>query len=111
MKFLRNLFGKKQPVATPSSIQPTKQMQPAQEIVYPEEKDSDIKDLIIKRGLRPLGNKKRLTHTTEEDDYDVRLLLFRDKASAETYYDQFISYAKNNPPPFVIWNGSVHRIP
>ena len=40
------------------SSQPTKQIQPAQEIVYPEKKDNDIKDLIIKRGLHSLGNKK-----------------------------------------------------
>jgi hypothetical protein len=56
------------------------------------------------RGLRPLGNKKRLTHTTDEvsHGYDVRLLLFRDKGSAEKYYDLFTGYARNNPPPFLI---------
>ena len=56
------------------------------------------------KGLRPLGNKKRLTHTTDEVNfgYDVRLLLFRDKESAEKYYDLFDSYAANNPPPYLI---------
>lgn len=52
------------------------------------------------RGLRPLGNKKRLTHTDE--DYDVRLLLFRDRQRAEQYYDLFIGYAGRNPPPYLI---------
>jgi hypothetical protein len=60
------------------------------------------KKLSYTKGLRPLGNKKRLTHTTGEDRYDVRLLLFRDKGSAEKYYDLFIGYARNNPPPFLI---------
>lgn len=56
------------------------------------------------RGLRPLGNKKRLTHTTDEvsHGYDVRLLLFRDKGSAEKYYNLFTGYARSNPPPFLI---------
>lgn len=55
-------------------------------------------------GLRPLGNRKRLTQTNEEKSfgYDVRLLLFRDKNSAERYYCSFLDHAKKNPPPFLI---------
>ncbi|MBN2117356.1 MAG: hypothetical protein JW730_12330 [Anaerolineales bacterium] len=58
----------------------------------------------ITRGLRPLGNRKRLTQTDEEKSYgyDVRLLLFRDKDSAERYYHAFLDHARKNPPPFVI---------
>jgi hypothetical protein len=54
------------------------------------------------RELRPLGNRRRLAHTAGEDDYDVRLLLFRDGGSAKRYYDLFTSYARENPPPFLI---------
>ena len=67
----------------------------------PEEKDG-IDEIIIRNKLRPLGNKKRLTHTTEEDDYDARLLLFNNKETAEKYYNLFIDYAKEHRPPFLI---------
>jgi hypothetical protein len=58
----------------------------------------------ITRGLRPLGNRKRLAQIDEEksDGYDVRLLLFRDKDSAERYYRAFLDLARKNPPPFLI---------
>jgi ankyrin repeat protein len=56
------------------------------------------------RGLRPLGNRNRLTQTTPEvsHGYDVRLLLFRDRGSAEKYYDLFVDHARVDPPPFLI---------
>lgn len=55
-------------------------------------------------GLRPLGNKKRLTYTTDEVSYgiDVGLLLFYNREKAERYYDLFTGYAKKNPPPYLI---------
>jgi hypothetical protein len=58
----------------------------------------------ITQGLRPLGNRQRLTQIDEEKSYgyDVRLLLFRDKDSAERYYNAFLDQARKNPPPFVI---------
>jgi len=59
-----------------------------------------IQELISEKGLRPLGNKKRLTQT--DDQYNVRLFLFAGKNDSETYYKEFINYAEKNPPPFCI---------
>ena len=59
-----------------------------------------IKEIITSKGLRPLGNRKRLTHT--DDQYNVRLFLFADKKDSEKYYRAFINYAEKNPPPFCI---------
>jgi hypothetical protein len=60
----------------------------------------EIQEIIATKGLRPLGNKQRLTHT--DDEYNVRLFLFANKSDAEIYYQEFISYADKNPPPFPI---------
>lgn len=60
----------------------------------------EIQRIIADEGLRPLGNKQRLTHT--DDQYNVRLFLFGDKSDAETYYQMFIDYAEIFPPPFPI---------
>jgi hypothetical protein len=49
-----------------------------------------------------LGNKKRLTQCEGEDAYNAYFLLFRDKDSAERYYNAFISYGRKNPPPYLI---------
>jgi ankyrin repeat protein len=57
---------------------------------------------LLTGGLRPLGNKKRLTQAGGENSYDVRLILFRDRTSAEEYYDLLIGHARRTPPPFVI---------
>jgi parallel beta-helix repeat protein len=59
-------------------------------------------NLPLTHGLRPLGNKGRLTHTPGEDDYNVRLLLFQDRPSAEKYYQLLTSYARSTPPPYLI---------
>lgn len=61
----------------------------------------DTKSLISQRGLRPVGNKKRLLYT-EGEVCNASMQLFRDKAHAERYYSAFIDYARKNPPPFVI---------
>jgi hypothetical protein len=59
-----------------------------------------IQDIIIRKGLRPLGNKNRLGYNGK-DCLDYRAQ-FRDKASAERYYEAFIQYSINNPPPILI---------
>ncbi len=59
-----------------------------------------IQKLISEKGLRPLGNKRRLTQT--DDEYNVRLFLFAAKRDSEKYYNEFIDYAEENPPPFCI---------
>ncbi len=65
-----------------------------------KETQKTIRSIIDSKGLRPLGNKKRLTQT--DDQYDVRLFLFSNKHDSEKYYRTFIDYAENNPPPFCI---------
>lgn len=60
----------------------------------------EVQKIIKNKGLRPLGNKKRLTHT--DNQYNVRLLLFADKNDSETYYKEFIKYAEKHPPAFCI---------
>ena len=69
-----------------------------------------VQELISKKGLRPLGNKKRLTQT--DDEYNVRLFLFADKNDSETYYKEFINYSEKNPPPFCIeiMHAKIHTI-
>ena len=67
-----------------------------------EKQEQTTAALNYTQGLRPLGNKKRLTHTADQDSYDVTLLLFRDKESAEKYYELFTDYTRNNPSPFLI---------
>jgi hypothetical protein len=65
-----------------------------------KDRQKTIKEIIASKGLRPLGNKKRLTQT--DNEYDVRLFLFADKHDSEIYYKAFIDYAEKNPPPFCI---------
>jgi hypothetical protein len=60
----------------------------------------DIKSIISEKGLRPLGNKQRLTQT--ENDYNVRLFLFDSQADAATYFKTLCAYALKNPPPFAL---------
>jgi hypothetical protein len=60
----------------------------------------DMKRTIAERGLRPLGNKLRLTQT--DNDYNVRLFLFSDKADATLYFKTLCGYAEKNPPPFAV---------
>jgi ankyrin repeat protein len=69
-----------------------------------------VQELISEKGLRPLGNKKRLTQT--DDEYNVRLFLFADKNDSETYYKEFINYSEKNPPPFCIeiMHAKIHTI-
>jgi hypothetical protein len=55
-----------------------------------------IEDLAIQNRLRPLGNKKRLVG---HSDYRAQ---FRDRASAECYYESFFKYSILNPPPILI---------
>lgn len=57
-----------------------------------------IQEKILEKGLRPFGNKLRLAQT--DDQYNVRLFLFADQADAKLYYNTFITYAEQNPPPF-----------
>lgn len=59
-----------------------------------------IHSLIKKRGLRPLGNRYRLSHSN--DTYNVRLFLFDSDTDAEIYYKEFIAYSEKNPPPNAI---------
>jgi hypothetical protein len=61
----------------------------------------DAQDLSVKRGLRPLGNKKRLAFV-EGETCNASLALFGDRVSAECYCDAFIQYAHENPPPVVM---------
>ncbi len=65
-----------------------------------ENRQTAIKEIIASKGLRPLGNKKRLTQT--DNQYDIRPFLFSDKHDSEKYYREFIDYAEKNPPPFCI---------
>ncbi len=60
----------------------------------------DINEVISAKGLRPLGNRLRLTRT--DDEYNVRLFLFDDRSDAERYYRAFVSFAERTPPPFPI---------
>jgi hypothetical protein len=66
----------------------------------PEGRTEKVKEIILSKGLRPLGNRKRLTQT--DNSYNVRLFLFADKQDSITYYNTFIDYAGKNPPPFCI---------
>lgn len=52
--------------------------------------------------VRPLGNRKRLTSTPQDDSYDAMLLLFASRDAAEGYYDLLTEFARATPPPFVI---------
>lgn len=59
-----------------------------------------IQDIIIQKRLRPLGNKMRLGFDGEVcNDYRAQ---FRDRASAERYYEAFLKYSKLTPPPIFI---------
>jgi hypothetical protein len=60
----------------------------------------DIQSRISEKGLRPLGNRQRLTHA--DDSYNVRLLLFDRQADAATYFKALCAYAQENPPPFAL---------
>jgi hypothetical protein len=60
----------------------------------------DIKSEISAKGLRPLGNKGRLTQT--DNNYNVRLFLFSSQADAATYFKTVSAYAQKNPPPFAL---------
>ena len=51
-------------------------------------------------GLRPLGNRERLTHT--DNQYDARMFLFSDKEACISYYDLFIINTHIVPPPFCV---------
>ncbi len=57
-----------------------------------------------------MGNKKWLTQT--DNQYNIRLFLFFDKYDSETYFNEFINYSKNNPPPFCfeIMHVRIHTI-
>lgn len=59
-----------------------------------------INEVISAKGLRPLGNRLRLTYT--DDEYNVRLLLFQERSDAARYYQAFVAFAENSPPPFPI---------
>jgi hypothetical protein len=61
----------------------------------------NVKDLITQRGLRPLGNKKRLVWQDGEECL-MYAALFRDRASAERYGRLFADYARQNPPPCAV---------
>ena len=61
----------------------------------------ELKELITKRGLRPLGNKKRLLWT-EGKECLMYAAIFRDDRNAERYSELFASYAQKNPPPYVV---------
>jgi hypothetical protein len=58
-----------------------------------------MKKIISEKGLRPLGNRKRLAPLSSEDEYNVRMLLFRDRENASKYYRLIIEYAEKTPPP------------
>ncbi len=60
----------------------------------------DMAGIIKEKGLRPLGNKKRLV-PSEKGCLDYRAQ-FRDSASALRYYEAFVKYAGRNPPPVLI---------
>jgi len=66
-----------------------------------QQKDT-INDIIARKKLRPLGNKKRLGLVEGNDDCNDYRAQFRDKASAERYFDAFVDYAEHNPPPILI---------
>jgi ankyrin repeat protein len=59
------------------------------------QKKDTIGDSISRRKLRPLGNKERLG----ADDYRAQ---FRDRDSAERFYQAFVAYSEKNPPPMLI---------
>lgn len=56
----------------------------------------------LKKSLRPLGNRKRLTHTDDESAHDAYLLLFRDQDTMDRYYRCFLDFAGKIPPPVVM---------
>jgi hypothetical protein len=56
---------------------------------------------VVQRNLRPLGNKKRFVFDEVKGCLDYRAQ-FRDKASAERYYEAFVRFAEQNPPPVLI---------
>lgn len=59
------------------------------------------KTVPLTQGLRPLGNKKRLTSTHTKEARDAYFLLFGNKERLVRYYDEFIKYARKTPPPIV----------
>jgi len=81
---------------------PVRTIQPEpQKAAAPAKKENPLEDLIVLRNLRPLGNKKRLLFVEGKGCNDYRAQ-FRDKVSAERYYQTFVSYAERNPPPVLI---------
>ena len=62
---------------------------------------TSLNDIIAKRNLRPLGNKKRLTINESYGCLDYRAQ-FIDLASAERFYFAYVKYAESNPPPILI---------
>ncbi len=72
------------------------------EITRKEPTTQDLmRKIIAQRQLRPLGNKKRLGFVEGKDCNDYRAQ-FRDRVSAERYYEAFVKYAEHNPPPMII---------
>ncbi len=69
---------------------------------YQEESNPDysaeVKSIIAKNRLRPLGNKKRLA-LYGNDNFNVRLLLFSGKNEASKYFRLITAYAQQEPPP------------
>jgi hypothetical protein len=59
-----------------------------------------IENIIIQKKIRPLGNKMRLGFEADKClDYRAQ---FRDRESAERYFDAFLKYSIDNPPPMLI---------
>ncbi len=59
-----------------------------------------LKELIAKRGLRPLGKKRLLW--TEGKECLMYAAIFRDNRNAERYSELFASDAQKNPPPYMV---------
>jgi hypothetical protein len=81
---------------SPAPIQQTSHTRPSV-----SDMQKKIAAIIAQRGLRPLGNRKRLASVEGQACNDYRAQ-FRDRASAELYFETFVGYAGRNPPPFVI---------
>jgi uncharacterized protein len=90
------------PLGTLERLLRAAMQRPAAKRSSPRRPKSDTWALIEERGLRPLGNKRRLTQAAESDAYNVRMLLFPTRQNAQGYFDAFVAYGRNNPPPFLI---------
>ena len=99
MSILDKLFRKKQPIVTIVKSTSSATSLPKQDASC--EKREGIGALMAQRGLRPMGNRKRLMFA-DGMDCMMYAAIFRERSKAEQYSRLMADYALKNPPPFLI---------